>query len=108
MAAAGLAQNSLHSCQREAPGSGFWQILLTNFFKGHATTVSVEEGLHPFRDEREPDGSVPHCWADGEWIVFLDSTADIERAIRCVEGNPIKEGLPAQRWNFVQRYDGLV
>jgi hypothetical protein len=40
-------------------------------------------------------------WASRGWKVYLDSNEDIERAIRYVEANPIKEGLKKQVWSFV-------
>jgi len=78
---------------------------IVNCFKGAATTRLLEEELHPLQQHRRPDGRVPKCWARGEWKVFLDSIEDIERAIRYVEQNPIKEGLRRQRWHFVMPFD---
>ena len=40
----------------------------------------------------------PKVFVRGLWKVFLDSAADIERAIRYVENNPLREGLPPQCW----------
>lgn len=42
----------------------------------------------------------------GGWKVFLDHPDDIWRTIKYIENNPIKQGLPAQSWYFVQPYDG--
>jgi len=78
--------------------------LIVNYMKGSATRELVAEKLHPFLNQRDDSGQVPHCWAEGQWIVYLDSTADILRAIRYVEENPSKDGLPRQRWSFVVRY----
>ena len=74
--------------------------------KGHATQHLLEENLHPFsRDaQRSADERLPKCFARGEWKVFLKSEDDILRAVRYVEGNPHKEGLPIQRWQFVTAY----
>ena len=69
-------------------------------FKGAATRKLVELGLHPF----PADGRPPKCFARGEWKVFLDTEADVWRAIRYVEENPLKEGLPRQDWGFVVPY----
>jgi REP element-mobilizing transposase RayT len=65
--------------------------------KSAAIRRLMEEGIHPF----QCDGTPPKCFAIGEWKVFLDSTEDIERAVQYVENNPIKDGLPRQRWPFV-------
>lgn len=72
--------------------------------KGRATTALKEEGIHPHSALRRPTGSVPKCFARGAWKVYLDPE-DLERAIRYVEQNPAKEGLPRQRWSFVTPLD---
>ncbi len=43
-------------------------------------------------------------WADGSWAVFLDSVEDIERAIRYVVNNPVRDGFKRQHWSFVQSF----
>ena len=45
-------------------------------------------------------------WAKGEWKVFLNTLADMGRAIRYVERNPVKAGFKRQVWEFVTDYDG--
>jgi REP element-mobilizing transposase RayT len=70
-------------------------------FKGDATRALIAEKLHPFQTIA---GRPPHCWALGQWKVYLDSDEHIRRAIQYVEQNPLKEGLPAQRWSFVTPY----
>jgi REP element-mobilizing transposase RayT len=72
--------------------------------KGAATRELVERGLHPFANRRSEAGRLHKCFARGEWKVFLDCDADIRRAIYYVEGNPMKEGQPPQRWEFVTSY----
>lgn len=69
--------------------------------KGHATTQLIKEGLHPQKDYRDEENRPPKCFAQGQWKVFLDSQEDIQRAIRYVEDNPLKEGKPRQKWSFV-------
>jgi REP element-mobilizing transposase RayT len=44
-------------------------------------------------------------WTRGGWKVFLDHPDEVRRTIRYVEQNPIKVGLPAQRWPMVTTYD---
>ena len=68
--------------------------------KGEATQNLLEEGIHPFSDERDGKGRPPKCFARGEWKVFLDPE-DVPRAIRYVEENPVKEGKPPEHWSFV-------
>ena len=45
-------------------------------------------------------------WTSGGWKSFLDSPAAVSAAVRYVEKNPVKAGLGAQKWPFVQPYDG--
>ncbi len=44
-------------------------------------------------------------WGDHGWNVFLDDVAHVERSIRYVEANPVKEGKQIQRWGFVTPFD---
>jgi REP element-mobilizing transposase RayT len=68
--------------------------------KSSATRQLGADGLHPFA------GTKQSPWAERCWKVFLDSIVDIERAVRYVEENPIKEGKRRQRWSFVTAYRG--
>lgn len=45
-------------------------------------------------------------WSMRPYKVYLDTPDDVRRVIAYIEGNPEKEGLPAQRWEFVVTYDG--
>ena len=46
-------------------------------------------------------------WTAGHgWIVFLDHPDEVRRTIRYIDQNPVKIGLPAQKWSFVKSYDG--
>ena len=78
---------------------------LVNQLKGAATRRLIEEGVHPFAPHQSDMHRPPKVFARGLWKVFLDSAADIERAIRYVENNPLREGLPRERWPFVRRYE---
>ena len=63
--------------------------------KRAATRQLRGEELDPF------SGSEHSPWAEGCWRVYLNSEADIRRAIAYVENNPIKEGKCPQSWSFV-------
>ena len=76
-------------------------------FKGNATMQLNKDGLHPQTAFAEPDKPTPSPWGERGWKVFLDSEADIWRAIRYVENNPLKEGKPRQHWSFVTTFTGL-
>jgi REP element-mobilizing transposase RayT len=78
---------------------------LANLLKGAATRRLIDEQLHPLAAHQGVKRRPPKAFARGQWKVFLDSTADIRRAISYVQGNPLREGLPMQRWSFVQPWD---
>jgi REP element-mobilizing transposase RayT len=76
--------------------------VIINKLKGAATTQLVDDGIHPFQDQKPADGPPPKCFAQGEWVIFLDPE-DVAWNIEYVETNPIMAGLAAQQWDFVQR-----
>jgi REP element-mobilizing transposase RayT len=69
--------------------------------KARATQQLIAEELHPFVHLVGAGGRFPSVWADRSWKVFLDTRGQIERAIRYVNENPIKEGKNPQHWSFV-------
>lgn len=81
---------------------------IVNLLKGAATRELAAEQLHPLAAYPTKTGRLPKAFARGQWKVFLDSVADIQRAIRYVEANPIKEGYRRQRWHFVQPFDAAA
>ncbi len=74
---------------------------IVGHLKREATLQLVAQGLHPFRDLYSASNALPSCWAEKCWKVYLDTQADVERAIRYVEDNPLKEGKPRQHWSCV-------
>jgi REP element-mobilizing transposase RayT len=78
--------------------------VMMQHFKAKASMQLSKDGLHPFAAQRQADGLLPSPWARKGWKVFLDAQEDVARAIRYVEQNPVKEGLPVQRWSFVEEY----
>lgn len=80
-------------------------------FKARATQQLIEEIIHPLARHLDPDGAVPCAWARRGWKVYLDSAADILRAIPYVEDNPLKRHLPRQTHAFVtpcaSRFDAI-
>ncbi|MFO0865892.1 MAG: hypothetical protein U0744_14790 [Gemmataceae bacterium] len=74
---------------------------MVRMFKSEASKRLREEGLHPLAAFAAEDGTLPTPWARRCWKVYLECDEDIARAIEYVERNPVKEGLPAQRWKFV-------
>jgi REP element-mobilizing transposase RayT len=74
---------------------------LATLLKGAASRRLIDHDLHPFQSIERTRKRVPTCWARGEWKVFLNSTADVQRAVRYVEMNPVRQGLKRQYWSFV-------
>ncbi len=79
---------------------------IVNLLKGQSTRQLIQEDLHPLAAFPTRTGRLPKAWGRSHWKVFLDSEANIRRAIVYVENNPIREGKPRQRWSFVMPFDG--
>jgi REP element-mobilizing transposase RayT len=82
------------------PGMKAEQLVIQ--LKGAATRALEAEGIHPLA-QWQKNGRVPKCWVRGLGKVYLDAD-DVERAIRYVNDNPIKEGKRAQMWSFVRPF----
>lgn len=78
---------------------------MANLLKGAATRRLIADELHPLATYARPGKRTPKMWARGQWKVFLDDVVGIERGIRYVEDNPVKEGKRRQRWSFVTAFD---
>lgn len=76
--------------------------LVVNLLKGAASKRLLEDGLHPFADQRESSGRLPQVWGRNCWKVFLYDREDVMRSIRYTNNNPMKEGLRQQHWTFVR------
>jgi REP element-mobilizing transposase RayT len=81
---------------------------LVNQFKGAATRHLIDEAIHPLAKFQGTKRRPPKAFARGQWKVFLDTNVDVVRAIRYVEGNPLREHLPRQQWWFVRPAAVLV
>lgn len=64
--------------------------------KARATQRLRADGL--WSDESRP------VWGRRYWKVFLNTVQDVDRAVRYVEQNPVREGKPLQRWSFVRPF----
>jgi REP element-mobilizing transposase RayT len=99
--AAALMPDHVHMVfARQAQTAEAW----IGYFKRAASRLLRETGLHPFIDKELADGRLPTPWAEGGWRVYLHTDEEIIRTVRYVEENPIKAGLPPQRWDFVTPY----
>jgi REP element-mobilizing transposase RayT len=81
---------------------------IAGHLKSRAKPFLAEENLHPFQNLKGRRGNRPSPWSESFWQVYLNSDADIIRAIRYVENNPIKDGLRPQQWPFVNPGLALV
>jgi REP element-mobilizing transposase RayT len=75
-----------------------------NRLKGAATRELTARNLHPLARFAQSDGSIPSPWAAGLWKVFLNTPADVERAIQYTDRNPERANLPPQVWPFIKPY----
>lgn len=78
---------------------------IVSHLKSRATHQLRKEGL--IACNNPPELEKPSIWARGHWCVFLNSEADMDRAVRYVENNPIKDGLRPQKWSFVVPFNGF-
>ena len=74
---------------------------VANLLKGNSTRSLVADGLHPFAGDRYKDGRLPSPWARKCWRCFLTGDDQIERAVRYVYDNPVRDGKRRQNWSFV-------
>jgi REP element-mobilizing transposase RayT len=75
--------------------------------KQAATEELARDGRHPLGKFVDGEGRVPTPWARKCWHVFLEDARDVERAVRYVENNPVKEGLARQRWQCVVPWESV-
>jgi hypothetical protein len=71
-----------------------------------ATAKLLDDGLHPFADQRSPNGRLPSVWGQDFRKVFLFTPEEVRDHIRYVQDNPVREGKCPQRWPFVIPYPG--
>jgi hypothetical protein len=76
-------------------------IRIAGHLNARATQQLVADNLHPFSHLRGKDGRFPSVWTHRPWKVYLDDYDDVERAIRYVEDNPLKERKRPQHGSFV-------
>lgn len=75
-----------------------------NQLKGQASKALLNRKLHPFANIIQRNDQTHSPWADEGWDVYLNTPADIHRAIKYVQNNPLKENRPAQPWPFLTPY----
>jgi REP element-mobilizing transposase RayT len=79
-----------------------WHSRDINAIVGHLKSAASKqlraEALLPFQSDGE---NLDSPWVRGGWSVYLNSPSDVQRAIKYVVDNPVKEGKPQQKWPFV-------
>jgi len=80
---------------------------ICNLLKGEATKELKAGFIHPLAEFAETKGKLPSMWGEQQWKVYLDTEEAIKNAIRYVEDNPVKEGMPPQKWSFVTPFAGV-
>ncbi len=76
--------------------------------KSAATRQMNTENVHPLQTYASENGRVPSPWARGYWCPFIDSESHMRAAIRYVQDNPLKAGMPAQNWGFLTEYEPAI
>jgi len=72
---------------------------LVNALKGRSSQrIREHRGIRPAvrRSERVP------IWTVGYWVRYVPSAVACEQTAQYIDENPVKHGLPAQRWGFVE------
>jgi REP element-mobilizing transposase RayT len=77
---------------------------IVGHLKTEATMALVRAAHHPFQNLQRPGGRLVSCWGERGWNVYLESDADIRRAIDYVRQNLVRAGLPPQEWAFLTPY----
>lgn len=68
--------------------------------KAKATMQMNGERIHPLAAHPRADGTLPSPWSRSHWCPFVHDPEHLATAIRYVEQNALKAGLPAQRWRL--------
>ncbi|MGC9260408.1 MAG: transposase [Phycisphaerae bacterium] len=71
-------------------------------FKRFSTMELYRQNLHPAQHGQRKGAPV---WARGSWCVYLHAD-DVQRVIQYINENPLREGLPTQRWSCVTPWPG--
>lgn len=74
---------------------------LIGYFKRSGTRQLNKTNRNPMKKFTEKNRT-PSIWAENGWTVFIDSEDQLLACVNYVEQNPIKAGLPPQRWSFVE------
>ena len=76
---------------------------IREFYREAAKRLKHQLLMFDERDRRDP---IHPVWGGAGWKVFLDHPDEVRRTIGYIEENPMKIGLPRQRWEYICDYDG--
>jgi REP element-mobilizing transposase RayT len=88
-----ILSNHMHLCVRRHRNSD--EVIWNQFAQATAQALKSDREIPPDH----------HIWADRPYAIFLENPSDIRRVIDYIVGNPVKEGLPPQRYDFSRPYD---
>lgn len=92
--ACAICRNHVHFCIRahRERAETMWKRLIDAGRKAIRAIPDVEPGHE--------------VWTRAPYIVFLSTPEEVRDRIEYINRNPVKEGLPSQRWSFVQPRPG--
>jgi REP element-mobilizing transposase RayT len=77
---------------------------IASHLKSKATRALTDAKLNPMTPYVSANGRVPSPWARKHWCPFVRDEEHMHVAVKYVNDNPIKAGLPRQSWKFVKPY----
>jgi REP element-mobilizing transposase RayT len=77
--------------------------VIAGHLKAAATRALTEANAHPLNGHVGKRGGLPTPWSEGCWKVYIDESDQLRSAIAYVQRHPIKEGMKAQDWDFVEK-----
>jgi len=72
--------------------------------RGAATKQLRADGLHPFQQIVQSDGSLPSPWGRLPWVVYCFTEEDIERSIDYAKKNVLRARIAPQNWSWLTPY----
>jgi REP element-mobilizing transposase RayT len=98
--ACAILQDHVHAVVERYRGRTIEKII--GHLKTRATQQLAAEGLNPMARFEVEGGGHPSPWVQHGWNVFLNDEDEIRRAIDYDNGNPVRQGLAPQHWEFVR------
>lgn len=77
---------------------------IASHLKAKATRALTDASLHPMAPYALANDRTPSPWARKFWCPFVRSEDQMHIAVKYVNDNPVKAGLPRQHWSFVRPF----